>query len=120
MKPIRLHAGLAAYGGAVLLLSQIGQPALDAIAGIVAAGSSAVAAATQAAVVAVIQALGRPETVLAVLGPLTFVALTAVVGVIVWPATIDHVPNDDAADEPRQATVTDLTSRRSDIRRSAA
>lgn len=120
MNPTRLLAALVAYGVGVLLLSEIGPSAVDTIAAVVAAGSLAVATATQATVVAIIHAIGRPETVLAVLGPLAFLAVTAVVGAMVWPAILEHVPNEEPTDERRGATVTELDARRDDVRRSAA
>lgn len=93
----RLVAAAIAYAAGVLLTAQFGTPVLDTIAAAATSTWRAVGAVLGTAIVGGLRMASDVELLIAVLGPLAFLAMAAILGLIVWPATVDHVPNTDPA-----------------------
>lgn len=110
----RILPALLLYGAGMLVVAELGGPVLDAIAAVTAA---AVGSASTA--VARLLAATTAETLVAVLAPLTLLAIASVVGVVVWPAIVDHVPADDVEPQPAEVVQLDGRRPRGDVRRAA-
>lgn len=93
----RLMAASIAYGAGVLLVAQAGTAALDTLATALDSAGNAVGGALSAGIAAVLTPASDIELLTAVLAPLAFVAMVAILGLMVWPAIVDHVPNSDPA-----------------------
>lgn len=107
----RLLAATLAYGLAIILVADLGTPALDAVAAGAAAVWHSLTGAVRAGLVAATDPTVDVEVIVGVAVPLTLLALGSIARLIVWPLTIDHAHTTDAAPATPTAEVTVLPAR---------
>lgn len=116
----RALAATIAYAAMVLAAPPIAGGGLEILTDALRSAWMSTTQAATAAVIAVIDAVSRVETVLAVFLPITGIGFAGLFGLIVWPATVEHVPNRQAVSR-RSAEVIGLgTDRREPPVRMAA
>lgn len=108
----RLVSSAVAYAAGILLAAEIGPATLEAIATATTAGWHAIGGALAAGSHAVAQTARDIQVLAAVLAPPALLAMTTILGLMVWPAIVDHVPNADPAPADRDAEVVALPARR--------